>query len=129
MSFATYLYCNIPFTRETYNTKYEVLNALDDCDKMIKYLEDSLRELTMITEPKKFCSDDEDPQAWLSVRAKEKLESLEEEYIKRYKLNLLYDNWDDSHNDNGLAIDIPKEAKHPYVTGDFIKTIKHPKGE
>lgn len=130
MSYTTYLHCSIAFIRETYNNKYEVLDDLDVCEKMINYLEGSLRELVMITEPKKFCNEDEDPQAWLSINVRDKLESLEEEYVKRYKLHLLLDNWNNSHNNEGLAIDIPStECKNPYVYGDFIKTVKNPKGE
>lgn len=123
MGWATYLTCNIVFNRETYNSIHEVHSSLAECKDMIKYLETKLKSLAVMTEPKKFCDEDDDPLAWVELQVKESLEELEEQYIERAKLELLLENWSNCHDSEGYAIKSPESFSFDtaYLEGDFIK--------
>ena len=56
------------------------------------------------------------------------LELIEEYTITLYKLNLLLENWDSCHNEEGLAINPPNNItwKTAFLTGDFVNTVKYP---
>lgn len=125
MGWSTNLFCNISFHKKTYNTKYEVLDEIDELNGLIKVCEDRIKAFALITEPKKFCSEEEDPQLYLSMGVQENLEELQEYYIEKYKLELLLDNWDISHKD-GYAIKLPDNIHwdSAYVDGDFIEHYK-----
>lgn len=129
MSWSTELFCNIHFNRDTFNFKYQVENKIDQVTEEIRTCEDDLKTLGFMTEPNKFFDKgDGDIANQLSVRIEENLELLQEYYVQKYKLELLLENWDNCHNDKGLAIDPPEgvEWDTAYLYGDFVKSIKHP---
>lgn len=123
MGWATYLWTDITYNRQTYNSKSEVYSSLDEENNMIKYLEQKLKDLAVMTEPKKFCPEEDDPLAWVMNSVKETLEELEESYIERFKLDLLLENWDKCHNEEGYAIERPENVSWDasYLEGDFIE--------
>ena len=118
------------FSRKTYNDLSVVESDLDEIDKLIHCNEKDLNDLTMITEPKKFCGEDEDPMRWLQVKVEECLEELESLYIDRFKLQCLKDGWEYCHTKDGDPIHAPKELMNmegydcSYIDGDFIFTKK-----
>ena len=129
MSWSTELFCNISFNRETFNTREEVLNKIDEIQKCLDLAKRDCMNLIFITEPKKFCAEEEDPTCWLTNTYNENMELIEEYTVTLYKLYLLLDSWDISHNKDGLALDLPENIKWDtaYVWGDFINTVKNPK--
>ena len=125
MSWSTELFCNISFDRETFNTKNEVLNRIDEVKKTIDIIKSYIKNLVMITEPKKFIDDEYDPIMYLTNECENNFEELEECNKELYKLNLLLDNWDYCHNEEGLAIYPPEEVT-AYLHGDFVNSTKYP---
>lgn len=128
MGWYTELFCNITFNKETYNTKEEVLDRIDDLNRYIATCKSELRDLVVMTEPSKFSEKDEDPYCWLINTFNSNLELLEEYTIELYKLNLLLSNWDACHTKEGLAIDPPEGVHYDsaFLSGDFVNSIKYP---
>lgn len=128
MAWSTNLFCNIEFNRETFNSKDEVSNKIEELESYIETAKKSLRDLTVITEPNKFCPKDEDPLCWLITEFNGQISLIEEYSVELYKLYKLLDSWDKCHDINGLAIDPPNNIQYDtvYLTGDFVRTIKHP---
>lgn len=129
MGWSTNLFCNVSFSRKTYNSKYEVEDELEKVNNAIAICASDLRDLAIMTEPEKFYNkgDYDNALCFISYQLKNTIEILEEAYVDRYKLELLLDNWDASHNKEGFAVDKPKEIEWntAYVYGDFINTESH----
>lgn len=125
MSFGTYLFCELYFNRETYETKEQVQSELNNINAYIKDLEGKLLNYGVMTEPDKFIKREEDDVNLMDLVQSEInaiIGQLEESYIDRYRLNLLLDNWDSCHTPDGKAI-TPKfdESKYTaFMSGDFV---------
>lgn len=132
MSWGTDLFCNIYFSRETFNSKESVEDLVRDTRNMIEHVQDKIRTLSYMTEPKKFYNDNEfsSPTEFIDFTLKECFSNLEEAYIDLYRYELLLENWDKCHKD-GLAIPPPEELGYDfaYLDGDYIKTIKTEENE
>lgn len=129
MGWSTELFCNISFNRETFNSKEEVESKYDDLTELIHGCEQELRDLALITEPSKFMDSNETDSYFFVVnKVKECLENLREYTIDRYKLYLLLYNWDNCHNNEGLAIYPPDDVdwNTAYLHGDFVRSTKYP---
>lgn len=131
MAWYTDLFCKITFNGKSYNDLYDVEDELDTTDKIIKNVENELFGLVMMTEPSKMLSktieDDEcDAIDALQTRFDRCIESLEEYYADKNQLEILKENWNNCHNEQGLAIAPPDEMGWDdcYMDGDFIKTSK-----
>ena len=59
----------------------------------------------------------------------EAIDDLKYAIIEKYKLELLLENWDKCHNEEGLAIPPPFDYESAFLDGDFIKTVENPNGE
>lgn len=133
MGWSTDLFCNISYNRKTYNSIYEVDADIRELDACIKYAEDTLRDLAIMTEPNKLLSSkedlDESPYSKIVLEFQNSIQSLREYYVERWKLQLLVDNWDECHNKEGLALDPPDNIhwNSAFITGDCINSIKYPK--
>ena len=121
MGFGTYLYTDIYFSRETYNSKHQVEDALEEVRDRIKWAKEKLTKLAFMTEPNKFCVNEESPDTYLDNELRYAFEEFEEAVIADYKLNLLLDSWDETHNSEGKAIKPSDEDRKPFVCGDFIE--------
>ena len=123
MGFQTDLFTTLTFSRETFNSRYDVEEQLNDTEKLIKHYENKLYSLGVMTEPKKYCGDEEDPLAFINVEIKSTLEELKDCYIDQYKLELVLETWDKTHDADGYAIkrpdNLPWDAS--YIDGDFIR--------
>ena len=128
MGWSTELFCNITFNKETYNSKNGVLNEIDHIQKCLESAKQDCRNLLLMTEPKKFCSEDDDPICWMTNLYNSNFELIEEYTITLYKLELLLENWDSCHNEEGLAINPPDNItwKTAFLDGDFVNTVKYP---
>lgn len=126
MGWATYLTTTLEYNRKTYNNYYDVENDLDEINDMIKYYEQCIKNIAIITEPKKFCEEDEDPLSYIQNKTNEYLEELKNCYIDRYKLNILLSVWNDCHDKDGNTIQMPDNISltSSYLEGDFIQTNK-----
>lgn len=124
MSWQTDLFTNITFNRKTYNSLGEVESDYDKVCNMIKHFEGDLRSLALITEPKKFCDEEQDPLWFLKHKVEECLEELEDLYVEKYKLELLISEWNHCHNEEGYAIPRPENIhwNSSFLDGDFVKT-------
>lgn len=136
MGWCTDLFCNISYNRKTYNSKYDVEQDLEEVNNMIKYFTNKLRNLAFMTEPQKLlnCKDcegfDLNPADVVNQEFDEALEGLEEYLYKKFALDYLIDNWENCHNEEGLAIGPPEGISWntAYLDGDFVRTVKHPEG-
>lgn len=130
MSWSTELFCNLSFNRETFNSKFEVKDKIEELDKYINTCKKELRDMALMTEPAKFMGkeDESDPYSFVTSKVEDSLELLEEYTIERYKLCVLLDNWENCHNEDGLAIYPPDgiEWNTAYLHGDFVKSTKYP---
>ena len=128
MGWSTKLFCNISFNRETFNSKIEVQDKIEETKTYIQNAKDQLRDLLMMTEPSKFCPEDYDPLIWMHNEFQDSIDLIEEYLVELYNLNLLLSNWDSCHDESGLAINPPDEItwETAFLDGDFVKTIKYP---
>lgn len=127
MSWSTELFCNITFNRETFNSKSEVEERIEEIERYSQSVRGQIRDLTMMTEPQKFCPENYDPIIWLRNEIQDSLDALEECTIDLYKLNLLLENWNSCHNEEGLAIEPPDVVRqNAFLEGDFVKTTECP---
>lgn len=129
MSWETRLFTSIEFNRATYNDKYDVESDLDETDRLIKVCENTIRDLVVMTEPNKFFNNKEsNPYLEMTNEYENQLDFLKELLIKKYKLSLLYNEWDNCHDIKGLAINPPNDIKYDtaYLDGDFINTVNNP---
>lgn len=128
MGWSTELFCNITFNRDTFNTKFEVQNKIDETKTYLQNAKDHLRDLLMMTEPGKFCPENYDPLIWMRNEFQDSMDLIEEYSVELYKLNLLLSNWDACHEESGLAISPPEGIgwQTAFLDGDFVKTTKCP---
>ena len=66
MSWNTELFCNITFSRETFNQKSEVEDRIEETEKLLQNMKDQIRNFVMMTEPRKFCPENYDPLIWIN---------------------------------------------------------------
>lgn len=133
MGWGITLYPQIYYSKVDFKSKYDVEEEIDNTKKIIKMLEDKLLSLVMTTEPNKMMPKDYEgsPQEWLLFEYREIMEgygdSLKGYYYELWKLELLYENWDNAHNEHGQAICPPKEAFPEYDTsymdGDYVDSV------
>ena len=125
MGWATYLTTTIEYYKETYKTKFEVEEAIEESKKLIEVCEKDLYSYAIMTEPQKFCPEENDPIIWLRNEIEDNIELIKDETIKLYKLELLLEEWDKCHNKEGKAIK-SKDDKlwdKAYLDGDFIEAV------
>lgn len=130
MSWSTELFCNLSFNRETFNSKFEVEDKIKELDECINTCKKELRDMALMTEPSKFMGkeDESNPYLFITSKVEDSLELLEEYTIERYKLCVLLENWENCHNEEGLAIYPPDGVNWDtaYLHGDFVHSTKYP---
>lgn len=128
MGWSTELFCNLSFNRETFNYKSEVRDKMEEYEKYLQHAKNRLRDLALMTEPAKFCREEEDPLMWIRSEYEDAMELIEEYTIELYKLGILLDNWDNCHNEKGLAKDPPEGIgwNTAFLHGDFVASEKYP---
>lgn len=123
MGFGTHLFTDIYYSRKTYTDLSDVKSDLEDVIEMKKYYENELKSLVFMTEPKKFCGDDEDPVSFLNNRYDEIMEEYNDYVIREYQLNLLVINWEKCHDKDGNPIRYPDSEHYwekRFIDGDFL---------
>ena len=129
MGWGTTLFCNIYFHKETFNSKYDVQERIDEVTACLDVTKRHLHSLVVMTEPNKFVTDDEtDPLYWVENECNRAIEDIREYTMELYRLNLLLDNWDACHTKEGLAIDPPEGVSYDtaFLEGDYVNSVKYP---
>jgi hypothetical protein len=128
MAWTTDLFCSLTFSRQTFNYKSEVEEALEGEKECLNNAKNRLNQLAFMTEPGKFCPEETDPYYWIENEVKDCLLTIEDCSIAIYKLEMLLENWENCHNGEGLAIDPPEgfNWKTAFLSGDFVRSINRP---
>ena len=130
MSQSTRLFTTINFAGKTYNSINDVRIELQDTEIRINDLKSNLRVLAYMTEPNKMKPEDATVSEYLDANVNYLYTEFEELFVKRYKLEMLLDEWDKCHNNEGLGINPPDDIKYKsFIDGDFVYTEKHPTKE
>ena len=130
MSQSTRLFTTINFAGKTYNSLNEVEKDLREVEERIEDLKSNLRVLAYMTEPNKMKPEDATASEYLDANVNYLYTEFEELFVKRYKLEMLIEEWDKCHNNEGLGINPPDEIKYKsFIDGDFVYTEKHPTKE
>ena len=68
---------------------------------------------------------------WIGSKLSCYFKELEECYYEKFTLELLLENWDKCHNEEGLAIPPPDDMEYDtaYLDGDYIETTKNKEDE
>ena len=130
MSQSTRLFTTINFAGKTYNSLNEVRIELQDIEIRINDLKSNLRVIAYMTEPNKMKPEDATASEYLDANVNYLYTEFEELFVKRYKLEMLLEEWDKCHNNEGLGINPPDDVKYKsFIDGDFVYTVKHPTNE
>ena len=130
MSQSTRLFTTINFAGKTYNSLNEVEKDLREVEERIEDLKSNLRVLAYMTEPNKMKPEDATVSEYLDANVNYLYTEFEELFVKRYKLEMLLEEWDMCHNNEGLGINPPDNIKYKsFIDGDFVYTEKHPTKE
>lgn len=123
MGFGTDALVHVYFNKTTFDTKNSVEIYIEEREEEVKRLKQELHGLVFMTEPKKFCPEDYDPEAWLESRYREIMEELEESAYLLDMARLVLAGWEYSHHENGCAlVDDPKIDMETLqrINGDYI---------
>lgn len=130
MSQSTRLFTTINFAGKTYNYLDDVRVELQDIETRIAEIKSNLRVLAYMTEPNKMKPEDATVSEYLDANVDYLYTEFEELFVKRYKLEMLIEEWDKCHNNEGLGINPPDDVKYKsFIDGDFVYTVKHPTNE
>ena len=130
MSQSTRLFTTINFAGKTYNYLDDVRVELQDIETRIAEIKSNLRVLAYMTEPNKMKPEDATASEYLDANVNYLYTEFEELFVKRYKLEMLIEEWDKCHNNEGLGINPPDDVKYKsFIDGDFVYTEKHPTNE
>ena len=130
MSQSTRLFTTINFAGKTYNYLDDVRVELQDIETRIAEIKSNLRVLAYMTEPNKMKPEDATASEYLDANVNYLYTEFEELFVKRYKLEMLIEEWDKCHNNEGLGINPPDDVKYKsFIDGDFVYTVKHPTNE
>lgn len=130
MRYETNLFCNITFPNKTYNSKYDVEHDLNLAKNLIEIFKSNIKALAYTTEPQKMKEDNaSDTFEWIDSKLSSYFKELEECYYEKFTLELLLENWDNCHNEEGLAISPPDDMEYDtaYLDGDFIESTRSEK--
>ena len=130
MSTQTDLFCRISLFGETYNSLAEVERGIREASEAIQEAKSEIRDLVMMTEPRKMMSVDSGDSIYDTVvgRLNQCFDTIIEANDELFKLKHLRANWNACHDkDTGLAIPLPESIDYDaaFLDGDFIKSIKN----
>ena len=131
MGWSTELFCNISFNRKSYNSLSEVGDDIETAKKIIQLYKDKIRAYAVMTEPDKMVKFDDERYDNLLMQidgeVSDMLEEMEEYYDELFRLQYLWENWENCHTKDGLAINAPKEItwETAYLDGDFVKSASN----
>ena len=135
MGWSTELFCNISFNRKTYNSLSEVESDIEETKDILQRYKDKIKAYAVMTEPDKMVKFDDERYDNLLMQidgeVSDMLEEMEEYYDELFRLQYLWENWENCHTKDGLAINAPKEItwETAYLDGDFVKSANNPSNQ
>jgi hypothetical protein len=103
---------------------------LQEVEARNEELKSTLRVLAYMTEPNKMKPENASVSEYLDANVNYLCTEFEDLFVKRYKLEMLLEEWDKCHNKEGLGINPPDDVKYKsFIDGDFVYTVKHPTNE
>lgn len=118
MSWSTYFTTTIEFPRKTYDYLGQVECDIEREQLYIKSARNTLRNLAIMTEPQKYCDEEDNPMTWVSHEVDDALEALEASVCRLHDLYLLKSGWSSIERKDGVFV-APADEKN-YLFGDFI---------
>lgn len=127
---------NVPtmltFSKETYNSEYQVEQEISDLKNQIADIKENMLIMIM-GNPKDFKESDDEPIMCVKDRAKDEFELLEEYYYKLWKLECLLKNFKCRGGDFVENPDYEKNIKEwldeSYINGNIKYYNEHKKEE
>jgi len=122
----------VSFYGETFNTKYELEEAIKEAQEGLDEAKAGLYKLAYMTDPSKFMDKEYDgsPEMWIDERIKAIIHDIGVAEVDLYKYRLLEEYWDKFHTNEGKIITIPKEMRdnhaiweYAYGEGDFLDAV------
>ena len=124
MGWSTEALVHIKFNRETFDTLDKVKDYIENQNNNLTLARDTLSQLAWMTEPKKFCGEDEMPEFYIKNNLQWALEQLEEAAIEKYKAELVKDAWEYMHHENGGCLDTEEIFDElQRLWGDFLVMV------
>ena len=122
MGWSTDALVKISFSRETFDTKGKVEDYIENQEHTIEMCTNTLKQLAWMTEPKKFCEEEESPEFYIKNNLEWALEELEKAIENRYKAMRVLEAWDYMHHESGCALYEKSMKDKQRIWGDFIPT-------
>lgn len=123
------------FYGESFKTRGELEDAIDETKKGMEEAENALYKLAYMTEPQKFMDPDYEgsPEEWIDERLEAIKHDLKVAYVDLYKYGVLLEMWDKFHmkvDGEEKTITLPKDMRdktpiwdHAYAEGDWIEAV------
>lgn len=124
MSWGTYALVPVYLSRETFTSKDQLVEYIKECNASIEQCKKDLYKVAAMTEPQKFCGEDEDPLGYTDRIVTDSLELIEEYSYKAHIADLMLEAWDDAHHPNGGAYyQSEKRQDLAWMSGDYIPVV------
>ena len=126
MGWQTDALIHVFFNRETFDSENAIQEYIDEQKENIRLAKDTLNHLAFMTEPKKFCGEEEDPTYYIKNELEYAIETLENSSVELSNALAVLRGWKYSHAENGGAIYIPDDTsmeKMQRIAGDFICAV------
>ena len=94
MGFGTTIYCGIYLNRKCFENREQIEDELEKTRKIQATAKQQLYALACMTEPQKFCNEEQRPQDYIDSEFATWIEEYSELTNELYDLELLLDNWD-----------------------------------
>lgn len=124
MSYSTDLWFCTSFLRKTYKTKEDVQGDLDEARNNIRTAKETITKLVYMTEPNKFFNfSGESAMELINYELQSAFDMLEEAQIEEFRLEILLNEWENCHDENGKAIQPPDniDCMTAFLNGDYIE--------
>lgn len=124
MGWQTDALIHVSFPRETFDSLDSVKEFKENRKREIETARKTIQQLSIMTEPKKFCPEDVDPACWIQEQVDMALEIIE---VNSYWVGLaghVIRAWDDMHHENGLAYHLDEDSFDcmQRINGDYVTT-------
>lgn len=129
MGTGCWLRTTIHYRGESFKTKDDVQDKIDQNNRIIEMCERDLLMYMTMTEPAKFWRESESevgetPLTWMYNEVQRCIDGIKECTEENSRLYILLYEWDECHTEWGVAIEQPKgETRGSYYGGDFIDSV------
>lgn len=121
MSIVTEALVTVTFNHETFDSEAAVREYIEDKKEEIKRAEETLRNLAFMTEPKKWCDEEETPTGYIQRELDYAIETLRISSVQLSNAYAVLHGWKYMHHENGGAYISDKNSRD--VTLDELQRI------